>query len=88
MLILGSQPNQLKKMLMLGTHVILFETPDDVTVQLGLRTTSLEPRAPSHTLSRLPLLQPVYLQLERTPESAGGLRKVSRPMPTSQPCRF
>ena len=83
MLIPGSQPNQLKKMLMVGTHITLFESPpDDVTVQLGLRTTSLEPCALSHTLSRLHLLQPVNLQLECTPESAGGLRKLDRcPLP-------
>lgn len=84
MLIPGSQPNQLKKMLVVGTHIILFESPpDDITVQLGLRTTSLEPCALNHTLSRLPPLQPVYLQLECTSESAGGLRKVDRcPLPS------
>ena len=82
MLIPGSQPNQLKKMLMVGTHITLFESPpDDVTVQLGLRTTSLDPCALSHTLSRLSLLQPVNLQLECAPES-GGLRKLDQcPLP-------
>lgn len=56
-------------MLMLGTHIICFESPPgDNDMQPELRTTSKEPRAPVHTLSKLPFLWPVHLQLECTSE--------------------
>ena len=54
-------------------------------MQLGLRTTSLEPCAPIHTLSRLPFLRPGHLQLECTSESPAGLRKGDRrPLPAPE----
>lgn len=88
MLIPGSQPNHLKKKLLVSIPIILFgRLPGDYNVRPGWRPTSLlEPRALLHTLFGSLSLLSEHLTLGRA--SVPQSTRENRPMLPCQPQSF